>query len=153
MLFTGKYVWKDDYGNKYYTNSKDERWVIYSDIEATKITTDWFLWMHKTIDKVPDKDNQKKYKWQIDHSSNKTGTIDSYKPIKIGKKKLKKNMIHGNKNLIFLIVLILFFPLKFTVRKKISSSPLINIDKIKPSFDEVEEKNENLSVNRKLKKK
>tara|TARA_B100001248_G_C27380856_1_gene456866 strand:- start:49 stop:402 length:354 start_codon:yes stop_codon:yes gene_type:complete len=90
-LFTGKYVGKDDYGNKYYTNSKDERWVIYSsDIEATKITTDWFLWMHKTIDKVPDKDNQKKHKWQIDHSSNKTGTIDSYKPIKIGKKQIKK---------------------------------------------------------------
>tara|TARA_B100001989_G_scaffold242803_1_gene209924 strand:- start:1740 stop:2093 length:354 start_codon:yes stop_codon:yes gene_type:complete len=90
-LFTGKYVGKDDYGNKYYTNSKDERWVIYSsDIEATKITTDWFLWMHKTIDKVPGKDNQKKHKWQIDHSSNKTGTIDSYKPIKIGKKQIKK---------------------------------------------------------------
>ena len=60
-LFTGKYVGKDNYGNKYYTNKKDERWVNYSDdIEATKITTDWFLWIHKTIDKVPDKDNQKK---------------------------------------------------------------------------------------------
>ena len=42
-LFTGKYVGKDNYGNKYYTNKRDERWVIYSDdIEATKITTDWF---------------------------------------------------------------------------------------------------------------
>ncbi len=62
-------------------------------------------------------------------------------------------MIHGNKNLIFLIVLILFFSSKIYSEEKISSSPLINIDKIKPSFDEVEEKNENLSVNRKLKKK
>ena len=59
-LFTGKYVGKDNYGNKYYTNKRDERWVIYSDdIEATKITTDWFLWIHKTTDKIPDKDNQK----------------------------------------------------------------------------------------------
>ena len=58
-------------------------------------------------------------------------------------------MIHGNKNLIFLIVLILFFSSKIYSEEKISSSPLINIDKIKPSFDEVEEKNENLSVNRK----
>ena len=90
-LFTGKYVGKDNYGNKYYTNKRNERWVIYSDdIEATKITTDWFLWIHKTTDKIPDKDNQKKYKWQIDHSSNKTGTSDSYKPVRIGKKETKK---------------------------------------------------------------
>ena len=35
-LFTGKYVGKD-YGNKYYTNKRDERWVIYSDdIEGHK---------------------------------------------------------------------------------------------------------------------
>ena len=28
----------------------DERWVIYSNnIEATKITSDWFMWMHHTI--------------------------------------------------------------------------------------------------------
>ena len=34
---------KDENGNKYYKNKKDERWVIYSkDIEATKITSDWF---------------------------------------------------------------------------------------------------------------
>ena len=28
-LFTGKLVGKDQFGNKYYTNSKDKRWVIY----------------------------------------------------------------------------------------------------------------------------
>ena len=47
-------VGKDDFGNKYYKNKNDERWVIYSsDIEATKITSDWYLWMHHTIDKIP----------------------------------------------------------------------------------------------------
>ena len=36
-LFTGKYVGKDNLGNKYYKNNKNERWVIYSrDVEATK---------------------------------------------------------------------------------------------------------------------
>ena len=36
---------------------------ILKNVEATKITNDWFLWMHHTIDKIPDK-NDKKYIWQ-----------------------------------------------------------------------------------------
>ena len=84
-LFSGKYVGSDEFGNKYYKNKKDERWVIYSNnVESTKITSDWFLWMHHTIDKVPIND-EKKYKWQKKHLENKTGTKDSYKPIKIKK--------------------------------------------------------------------
>ena len=48
-LIFGKYVGRDEFGNKYYKNKEDERWVIYSqDIEATKITSDWFMWMHHT---------------------------------------------------------------------------------------------------------
>ena len=84
-LLSGKYVGKDEFGNKYYKSKKDERWVIYSNnIEATKITSDWFLWMHHTIDKIPDK-TVKKFKWQKKHLENRTGTNDSYKPIKIKK--------------------------------------------------------------------
>ena len=78
-LFFGKYVGKDSFGNKYYKNKKDERWVIYSNnIEATKITSDWYLWMHHTIDKIPEA-NEKKYKWQKSHLENKTGTIELLK--------------------------------------------------------------------------
>ena len=63
-LFTGIFVGSDDYGNKYYKNKKNERWVIYSkEIEATKITADWFHWMHHTNDKIPSK-NDMKYAWQ-----------------------------------------------------------------------------------------
>ena len=59
-LFTGKYVGKDKLGNRYYKNKKDERWVIYSNnIEATKITSEWFLWMHHTIDKIPNQPEEK----------------------------------------------------------------------------------------------
>ena len=84
-LFSGNYVGKDNFGNKYYKNKKNERWVIYStDVEATKITSEWYLWMHHTIDKIPEK-NELKYKWQKSHSENKTGTIESYKPNKIKK--------------------------------------------------------------------
>ena len=90
-LFFGKLVGKDEFGNKYYKNKQDERWVVYSNnIEATKITSDWFMWMHHTIDKVPD-NSEKKYSWQKNHLENKTGTKESYKPIKIKKDdKLKK---------------------------------------------------------------
>ena len=90
-LFTGKYVGKDHYGNKYYKNKKDERWVIYSEkIEATKITSDWYLWMHHTIDKIPNETDKQKYKWQKEHLENQTGTQNSYKPVRIKKNILKK---------------------------------------------------------------
>ena len=90
-LFFGKFVGSDELGNKYYKNKNDERWVIYSNnIEATKITSDWFMWIHHTIDKIPN-NNDKKYIWQKDHLENKTGSQDRYKPVKIKKQnELKK---------------------------------------------------------------
>ena len=82
---------KDEFGNKYYQNKKNERWVIYSkNIEATKITSEWYLWIHHTIDKIPEDKDKKKYSWQKSHLSNKTGTIESYKPTKIKKNSIKK---------------------------------------------------------------
>ena len=43
---------------------KGERWVVYSkNIEATKISADWYLWMHHTINKIPDY-KDKKFPWQ-----------------------------------------------------------------------------------------
>tara|TARA_Y200000002_G_C22527005_1_gene598112 strand:- start:476 stop:826 length:351 start_codon:yes stop_codon:yes gene_type:complete len=89
-LFFGKYVGSDDYGNRYYHSKKDERWVIYNNkIEATKITSDWFLWMHHTIDKIPDK-KTKKHEWEKKHLENQTGTSNSFKPVKIRKDNIKK---------------------------------------------------------------
>ena len=85
-LFFGKYVGSDEFGNKYYKNKKDERWVIYAkDIEATKITSDWFLWMHHTVNEIPLK-SQKKYDWQKNHTQNLSGSNKAYKPNKISKK-------------------------------------------------------------------
>ena len=90
-LFTGKYVGKDEFGNKYYKNKRDERWVIYSsNIEATRITSDWYLWIHHTIDKIPSENKNEKYLWQKKHSENLTGTENSYKPTKIKKNDIKK---------------------------------------------------------------
>jgi len=61
-------------------------------------------------------------------------------------------MIHGNK-----IFLIIFFVLIFSnflkAEQKITSTPLINIDEIKPSFESFEEKNESVNSNQDLKEK
>ena len=84
-FFSGRFVGKDEYGNKYYKNKNDERWVVYANnIEATKITSEWFLWMHHTINEAPN-GNVKKYLWEKQHQENLTGTEKSYKPNKITK--------------------------------------------------------------------
>ena len=90
-LFFGIYVGKDDFGNKYYRSKNNERWVIYSkNIEATRITSNWYLWIHHTVDKIPEKEDNKKFAWQKKHLENQTGTQNSYKPIKIKKNNIKK---------------------------------------------------------------
>ncbi len=90
-LFYGTLVGKDELGNKYYKNKKNERWVIYkNNIEATKITSDWYLWMHHTEDKIPDNKENKKYLWQKKHLENQTGSENRHKPIKIKKNEIKK---------------------------------------------------------------
>ena len=90
-LFFGKFVGSDQYGNKYYKSKNDERWVVYStNIEATKITSEWYLWIHHTIDKIPDNNNSK-FDWQKKHLENQTGTINSHKPVKISKTSIKKD--------------------------------------------------------------
>jgi NADH dehydrogenase len=89
-LFFGKFVGSDEYGNKYYMSKKNERWVIYSkSIEATKITSDWYLWIHHTIDKIPD-NKDPKYSWQKKHLENQTGTKDSFNPVRIIKNNIRK---------------------------------------------------------------
>ena len=90
-LFFGKFVGKDSFGNRYYMNKKNERWVVYqNNIEASKITSEWFLWMHHTINEIP-KSEKKKNHWQKEHLENQTGTINSYKPSSISKlNKIKK---------------------------------------------------------------
>ena len=46
--------------------------------------------MHHTTDKIPDKEENKKYSWQKEHLENRTGTKNSYRPIKIRKNSIKK---------------------------------------------------------------
>ncbi len=79
-LFFGKFVGVDEFKNKYYTNSKGKRWVIYKDrIESSKIPPQWHLWIHFLNDKIPE-NNLKKYEWQKQYQENLTGTDKAYKP-------------------------------------------------------------------------
>ena len=79
-LFTGKLVGRDEFGNKYYSNFKGKRWVIYKNrVESSKIPPEWHLWIHFLIDNKPPS-NQIKFKWQKKHEENLTGTIKAHKP-------------------------------------------------------------------------
>ena len=79
-LFVGKLAGRDQYGNKYYSNSKGKRWVIYKgNIESSKIPPEWHSWIHFLSIKKPS-DTQKKFSWQKEHQENLTGTEKAYKP-------------------------------------------------------------------------
>ena len=79
-LLAGKFAGKDQFGNKYYFNSKGKRWVIYKNItESSSIPPEWHLWIHFLTEKKPTNDI-KKYIWQKKHEENLTGTKKAYKP-------------------------------------------------------------------------
>ena len=79
-LFTGKFAGKDEFGNKYYFNSKGKRWVIYKDyVESSKIPEEWHLWIHFLKTSKPS-ENKKKFSWQKRHEENLTGTKRAHKP-------------------------------------------------------------------------
>ncbi len=79
-LFTGKFIGRDQFGNKYYSNSKGKRWVIYkNNIESSKIPPDWHSWIHFLRINKPSNE-EKKFLWQKQYEENLTGTARAYKP-------------------------------------------------------------------------
>ena len=91
-LLTGKLVGKDEFGNKYYSNSKGKRWVIYENkVESSKIPPEWHLWIHFLTQKKPS-DNIRKFEWQKKYEENLTGTSKAYNPEGSLRSKSKKDM-------------------------------------------------------------
>ena len=97
--FRGKFVGKDEIGNRYFCNSNDfnsmnaKRWVLYSgEIEASNIPSHWHAWLHKSID-VPPINYKHRYGWQKNHQSNMTGSSKAYHPIS---RKLSKSESNPN---------------------------------------------------------
>ena len=91
-IFTGQFAGKDQFGNKYYSNFKGKRWVIYKKkVEASRIPPEWHSWIHYTTRSTPSS-NTKKFSWQKQHQENLTGTKNAYKPEGSLFSDLKKNM-------------------------------------------------------------
>ena len=55
--------------------------------------------------------------------------------------------------LIFALILLLIFTQKLFSENTITSSPLINLEKIKPSFEEADTQNDSLITNNQIKNK
>ena len=81
-LFTGRFVGQDQFGNKYYSNYKKKRWVIYKDtVESTKIPPEWHAWLHHTTDEPLTEESTIARSWQKNHEKNLTGTSQAYRPL------------------------------------------------------------------------
>lgn len=86
IIFFGKYVGQDEYGNKYYiskfsSKNKQRRLVLYSGvIEASKIPPLWHKWLHYSLAEIPLSKNIEKYNWQKEHLPNLSLTSKAYNP-------------------------------------------------------------------------
>ena len=97
----GKFSGEDQFGNKYYSNSKGKRWVIYeSNVESSKIPSEWHSWIHFMRTEKPSKDI-KKFSVFVDKFSKPIFIEDA---IPVSKSLLKINLI-------FLFFSIIFFTL------------------------------------------
>ena len=91
-MIKGKFVGKDEFGNKYYNNSKERRWVVYKNrVDSSKIPAEWHLWIHFLTNNTP-LTNLNKFKWQKKHEENLTGTKGAYKPDGLLSSDSKKNI-------------------------------------------------------------
>ena len=72
-LLFGKKTGEDGFGNIYYINKNNKRWVVYSkNNDASSIPPEWQAWLTYTLNDTPNQ-NDKKNKWQIKHQPNNTG--------------------------------------------------------------------------------
>ena len=80
-IFSGKLVGSYSIGNKYYEDKTGKRWVIYiGEIDASKIPSEWYSWIHFTNNRIENNHDLEKYNWQKPHLSNQTGTKNAYHP-------------------------------------------------------------------------
>ena len=93
-LFSGKFVGTDEFGNRYYSNSKGKRWVIYKNyVESSKIPAEWHSWIHFLKRNKPSL-SIPRFSWQKEYEENLTGTKKAHKPegsmLNDSKKSMKK---------------------------------------------------------------
>jgi len=84
----GKLIGEDEGGNRYFEDpktmgpaGKPRRWVIYKGYaDASKVTADWFGWLHYIVDIPPSDEDYHPKPWQKPHLENMTGTAQAYHP-------------------------------------------------------------------------
>jgi NADH:ubiquinone oxidoreductase subunit len=87
----GEHVGTDFFGNKYYRATKpakstaftggERRWVIFEGAnDASRVSPEWFGWLHKTFDGVPESFLPPARIWEVDYTPNETGTSQAYLP-------------------------------------------------------------------------
>ena len=54
--------------------------IYKGEVNASKITSDWYSWIHNISNNIPTEQGQKKFSWQKEHEENLTGTDKAYKP-------------------------------------------------------------------------
>jgi NADH:ubiquinone oxidoreductase subunit len=95
----GKKIGEDEFGNIYYINKNNKRWVVYYEQnDASSVSPEWQAWLTYTVNNIP-KINEYKNKWQVKHQPNTTGINYIYnKSIKDKKsEKLSYNSWSPNK--------------------------------------------------------
>lgn len=88
IWWQGRFVGKDELGNRYYVQKKGvgplgvpRRWVVYTDLaEPSKVPPEWHAWLHYTVDTPPTEEAYTPKPWQKPHKMNMTGTPDAYRP-------------------------------------------------------------------------
>jgi NADH:ubiquinone oxidoreductase subunit len=71
----------DEFGNEYFSNNKNKRFVIYKGIvEPSKVPAEWHGWLHHSTNIAPVKINTHKFSWQKIHLPNLTGTKYAHNP-------------------------------------------------------------------------
>ena len=84
-LFSGRFIGRDEFGNRYYEQRYGhrhgkyaKRWVLYrGQAEPSKVPAQWHGWLHYTLDAPV---SSKRYNWQREHVPNLTGTNGRYLP-------------------------------------------------------------------------
>jgi NADH:ubiquinone oxidoreductase subunit len=81
-----KKVGSDEFGNQYFTNKSNKRFVVYNGYpEPSKVPSEWHGWLHYSTNNLPD--NTHKFSWQKIHLPNLSGTKNAYSPEKTSGKK------------------------------------------------------------------
>ncbi len=82
-----KFVFEDEFGNRYYEEKKvtydgrKRRWVTYKGYaDASKIPSEWHGWLHHMYDQRPNEQPLERHGFAKQHRPNMTGTIFAWRP-------------------------------------------------------------------------